>query len=94
MGIASNETEIVGAWVMVNRRLTEDDTSHRINALIETELQHVATTRDGWEKLYRDIQDGRYWELTYPSGEMQGGGPPALFLINPEKAKEKYNVSI
>jgi hypothetical protein len=94
MGITPNETEIIGSWMMVNGRMIEDDASRRINSLIETELQYVATTKDGWEKLYRDKQDGRHWELTYPNSEMQGGGPQALLLIGPDKAKEKYNVSI
>jgi hypothetical protein len=68
MSIGPDETEIVGSWVMVNGRMTEDDASRRISLLIKTELQHVATAKDGWEKLYRDSQDGRYWELTYPHG--------------------------
>ena len=34
--------------------------------------------KGGWEKLYRDPEDGRYWLLTYPFAELQGGGPPAL----------------
>lgn len=34
--------------------------------------------KGGWEKLYRDPNDGRYWLLTYPFGELQGGGPPEL----------------
>ena len=90
MGIASNEVEIVGSWLMVNGQMTEDDASRRISSLIESELQHVATTQDGWEKLYRDPRDGRYRELTYPRSEMQGGGPQALILTSPEKASQKY----
>jgi hypothetical protein len=93
MGISPEEVEIIGSWVMVNGRMTEDDTSHRISSLIKTELQHVATTKDGWEKLYRD-RDGRYWELTYPQSEMQGGGPPALILTSIESAHQKYGVPV
>jgi YD repeat-containing protein len=59
--------EIIGSWVMVNGRMTEHDTSHRISSLIKTELQYIATTKDGWEKLYRDPRDGRLRELTGPS---------------------------
>jgi len=90
MGISPDEVEIIGSWVMVNGRMTEDETSHRITSLIKTELEHVATTKDGWEKLYRDPRDGRLWELTYPRSEMQGGGPQALLRTSPEKAQEKY----
>jgi len=90
MGIASDEIETVGSWRMVNGRMTEDDACRRISLLIKSELQHLATTTDGWEKLYRDSRDGRYWELTYPRREMQGGGPQALTLTSPEKARQKY----
>ncbi|MGA2219301.1 MAG: Imm27 family immunity protein [Terracidiphilus sp.] len=92
MGIAPNETGIIGSWIMVKGQMTEDDACRRINSLLAADLQYVATTNDGWEKLYRDKRDGRYWELTYPNGETQGGGPQALLLSDLDKAKEKYNV--
>lgn len=59
MEINPNEVEIIGSWIMVNGRMTEDEACHRINLLIKTELQQVATTKDGWEKLYQDPRDGR-----------------------------------
>lgn len=94
MRIGPDEIEIAGTWLMVSGRLAEDDVCRRIDSLIKSELQHVATTKDGWEKLYRDPHDGRFWELTYPHGAMQGGGPPALIFTSPAKASEKYNVSV
>ncbi len=93
MGLNSDEVEIKGAWVMVNGRMTEDDASRRINSLIKTELEHVATSKDGWEQLYRDTQDGRYWEWFHPQSEMQGGGPPALRVISREVAEDKYRLA-
>ncbi|MGA2852135.1 MAG: Imm27 family immunity protein [Terracidiphilus sp.] len=92
MTINPNELEIIGAWTMINGRMTEDETSHRIHLLVQEELRCIATAADGWEKLYRDPLDGRLWELTYPNGEMQGGGPPTLVLIGPGKALEKYKI--
>lgn len=59
MRIAADEVEIRGSWVMVNGRMTEDDQCRRISALIKTELQYVATSNDGWEKLYRDPRETR-----------------------------------
>ena len=66
----------------------------RINWLASEVLENVGVGKEsgGWEKLYRDPADGRYWLLTYPHGEMQGGGPPLLSnlsLTEPE-VKEKY----
>ena len=94
MEIGPDETEIIGSWVMVNGRMTEDDASLRIRSLVEAELQHIATSKNGWENLYRDPRDGRLWDLTYPRSEMQGGGPQALLLISPQRAQEKYAVSV
>lgn len=93
MGIDPSEVEIIGSWIIVNGRMTEDDATERISSLIRTELRHVATTKDGWAKLYRDPKDGRYWELIYPQCEMQGGGPPALRVIEPRAAKQKYQLA-
>jgi hypothetical protein len=53
MEINPDEVEIIGSWVMVNGRMTEDDQCHRITFLIDAKLQHVAAAKDGWEKLYR-----------------------------------------
>jgi hypothetical protein len=90
MAIGLDEIDIIGSWVVVNGRTIEDEASRRISALIKKELQHVATAKDGWEKLYRDSQDGRYWELTYPHGEMQSGGPPALHVLSQQSVQQKY----
>ena len=92
MSIAPAETEIIGSWVVVNGRLTEDETCRRLRSLVENHLQHVATSADGWEKLYQDPNDGRYWEWLYPQAEMQRGGPPALRVLSPETARRRYGV--
>ena len=94
MGIAPDEVEIRGSWLMVNGRMTEDDVCHRIKAITENQLQHIGTTTGGWERLYRDKNDGRYWELTYSQSEMHGGGPMALFLISSAAIRTKYGVLV
>jgi len=93
MSIDREEREIIGSWAMLNGRMTEDETCRRVRSLVETELQQVATTSDGWEKLYRDTKDGRYWEWFYPRSEMHGGGPPALRVLSPEAARQKYGLA-
>jgi Cu2+-containing amine oxidase len=90
IGIAPNELEIVGSRMMVNGRMIEDNASRRITHLIKNELEQIANTKDVWEKLYRDPRDGRYWELVNPQSEMQGGGPPALQVIERQSARQKY----
>jgi hypothetical protein len=48
----------------------------------------------GWETLFLDPTDGRYWERTYPQGEQHGGGPAALLLIRVADARKKYTSAL
>jgi len=44
--------------------------------------------------LYRDPDDGRYWERTYPQSELHGGGPPELRVLATEDARQKYGAQL
>jgi Immunity protein 27 len=92
MTLRADETEIVGSWKMIDGRMVEDETSKRIRTLIKETLKPIATSSDGWERLYEDPQDHRFWELTYPSSEAQGGGPPTLRVVNDETVQRKYKL--
>ena len=94
MNLRPDETELIGSWVVKDGRMAEDEVCVRIRVLTESELQRIAKTKDGWETLYRDSSDGRYWELTYPRSEMHGGGPIALTVASQPTLQEKYGVSI
>ena len=91
MSIQTKEAEMIGSWEMKDGRMVEDAVCQRIRQLVATELQQVAVSEDGWEKLYRDPKDGRLWEWFYPQSEMLGGGPPALRVVRPEVAERKYH---
>lgn len=83
-----NETELIGRWVMHGAKVVGDDVCRRIDALTESKLQKIA---DGnWVVLYRDPDDGRLWEKTYPEGHLQGGGPPAIKCISLAEAHARY----
>jgi hypothetical protein len=69
---------------------TELRDAPRIRRLVETELQHIASSRDGWDRLYRDALDGRFWELSYPKSEMHGGGPPLLRVVGASYAAQHF----
>ncbi len=49
--------------------------------------------RSGWETLFQEPSDGRYWERTYPHGDLRGGRPARLQLIPREKAKKLFGKS-
>lgn len=90
MMIRSDETEIRGRWQWVGFKLEADANAQRITALIREHLRLCATDSTGWETLYLDPTDGRFWELSYPEPDTHGGGPPMLRWLSAEKAKEKY----
>jgi Immunity protein 27 len=64
--------------------------SKRIFALTQSRLVKVKTDASGWDTLYRDPTDGRFWELIYPQSHLHGGGPPELRNLTPDDAKQKY----
>lgn len=86
--LGPEETDLIGqpTWTFETR----DPVTERIRQLVSEYLEKIAADYTGWETLYRDPQDGRYWELTYPTSEYHGGGPPRLTNLTPEQAKSKY----
>jgi hypothetical protein len=85
-----SETELVGQWVPVGKRVMGDVTEKRIEWLTQGQLRKLGCDSSGWEVLFVDEADGRYWELTYPHGEMHGGGPKCLSTLSREDAVHRY----
>lgn len=81
MSILPGETELKGSWIWVDGKFVADNVSRRIQDLVDKELKLVSVSRDGWTKIFEDPQDGRLWELSFPQGEMHGGGPPKLQVV-------------
>ena len=90
--IKNYETQIVGEWKVVGGEVFGDDNEKRIKWLIKHHLKKVAG--GGWETLFLDPTDGRYWELTFPQGEMHGGGPRLLLFMSSDEASKKYETNI
>lgn len=93
MEIKSNEFEIIGKWIFLDNKIVEDKSLIRINFLKENCLEKISVSSSGWEILYKDPNDGRFWELIYLESENHGGGAPTLVNITKEAAIEKYNFS-
>jgi hypothetical protein len=91
--IEPGETVIQGTWLADGSRLQADATCARIDALVCTHLHRLATSESGWDELFRDPDDGRLWELTYPDGRLHGGGPPRLECVQPAAARWKYGTA-
>src|SRR5579872_5737629 len=80
-----SESDLQGTWVLVEGRLLDDEVTRRIYQPVRDHLKKVATDQSGWNVLYQDPVDGRYWELTYSTGDTQGGGPPRLSALTHEQ---------
>jgi hypothetical protein len=87
--IRKDETELVGHWVRIEDHVVADSVAQRIETITKLWLVRVGAG-DGWSTLWRDPNDGRFWERTYPEGHMHGGGPPALKVISESEARDKY----
>jgi len=48
----------------------------------------------GRDDLYRDPDDGRLWELTWPQSDMHGGGPHRLSCLTIDAARMKYGAVV
>ena len=92
MKIKKEETNIIGQWTFNGSKMIENDQCKRIDWLITHYLKLVATDTTGWLKLYQDPEDGRYWQLNFEQGEMQGGGPPSLIMLIDSEAHAKYDL--
>ena len=94
MNLKPDETDLIGNWVKGGTGLIGDPVEERIKDLISRILEKVAVSPEsgGWESLYRDPSDGRYWELTYPQSEMHGGGPKRLTNLSLSAAVTKYRL--
>ena len=90
MKIQPTETVLTGKWLSCGGRTVGDETCDRINDLVGSHLRKLGHDASGWEVLYRDPDDGRLWELTYPQSELHGGGPPQLRCLTLDEARKKY----
>lgn len=89
--ILPSEQEIRGKWIFQQGAVLADDNCQRIELLITEHLQKLGSDASGWDQLFLDPDDGRYWELTYPDSEQHGGGAPLLKCITENEARAKYH---
>ena len=85
-----DETKIVGEWKLSNGKMVGNSNCIRIDFLTQEYFEKLGTDESGWNTLFRDPTDGRFWERTYEMSEMHGGGPPSLYNLSRESAENKY----
>lgn len=92
MKLTRQEIELKGEWTFDGNQIIPDEICKRIDWLKSAYLRKMATDSTGWDTLYVDPEDGRYWELIYPESGMHGGGPPHLINVSTEVARTKYGL--
>ena len=91
-----DQTELAGHWLLQDGKLVADANCHLIDDLVSEYLELLALgiADGGWSRLFRDPEDGRLWELTYPESTMHGGGPPTLRAIDAAYASATFGVQL
>jgi hypothetical protein len=92
MSINSNETKIIGEWIVENGKVVADAAALRIEELVKNGLVELGSAEGGWYVLYFDKSDGRYWEKSYPNSHQHGGGAPSLINLSLDEAVKKYKL--
>jgi immunity protein 27 of polymorphic toxin system len=90
MKLSADEQVLTGRWLVNGTQIVADAVCERINALAAIHLQELGRDESGWDTQYRDPDDGRLWELTYPESYLHGGGPPRLSVIDTSRARAKF----
>jgi hypothetical protein len=92
MKLRPSEIELRGGWECVANSMKANVVSQRIQTLITAYLIKVGEDESGWNKLFQDPEDKRYWELSYAESEMHGGGAPLLKNLSIEEVSKKYQI--
>ena len=85
-----SELDLVGAWDGSGDEPRLDAVDRRIFWLVTRRLVARGVASGGWDQLYVDPRDGRFWELTFPEGSLHGGGPRRLTCLSEVAARAKY----
>jgi hypothetical protein len=88
--ISADETEIRGCWLESAGTVVKDANTERIEKLTSDYLRELKRDDSGWNVLYIDPKDSRYWELSYPDSGLSAGGPPLLKHLSREDVRNKY----
>jgi hypothetical protein len=83
MNLQPDETYLVGKWLGENgQEMHGDAVCERIEWLTSRHLHKIGVSPQwgAWETLFQDPDDGRFWERTYPQGEMQGGAASVVLF--------------
>ncbi|RKS02893.1 Imm27 family immunity protein [Flavobacterium sp. 102] len=90
--LKSDENLLIGSWKMDGGKVVVDEVCERIEKLKDNYLKKVTVDKSGWEILYQDPKDKRYWLLFYSNSEYHGGSAPTLKMITQTEVTEKFGL--
>lgn len=67
--------------------------TNRIADLTGHHLIYITCDYSGWNELYKDPSDGRYWEHIYLKSEYDEGKTLVLRTISYNNAQQKYEIN-
>lgn len=82
MYLLPNETVLIGETYLVEGKVCKGSVFFRIEQLISASLIKIKTDESGWNSIYQDPNDSRYWELSFPESHLQGEGVPVLKCVD------------
>jgi len=74
----ADRPDLADKWIVDGTNIAAAGDARAIDELLASALEEVASDTSSWRKLYRHHTDGHFWELSYPHGEVHGGGPRRL----------------
>jgi hypothetical protein len=92
--MAEARDELRDVWSREDGKMVRRGDSATINDWLAHKLVKVRTDPTGWVTLYRHRDTGLLWELSYPQGEMYGGGPRRLRCLGNGPATADVNNSL
>jgi hypothetical protein len=84
------EAELTGKWLFENGKVVGDEIEQRIWELVKNRFTRLADREGGWVILHQDPVDGSFWELSFPQGELHGGGPRRLTRLTENQVQDLY----
>ena len=87
-----DEILLIGSWKMDAGKVVSDEVCVRIEKLKNNYLKKVTVDKSGWETLYQDPKDNRFWLLFYPNSENHGGNSPTLKMLTQTEVTEKFGL--
>jgi hypothetical protein len=56
---------------LISSGFSDNTLGQRIASLTGSYLRRITTANGGWDVLFQDPQDVRYWEMPHPQGAME-----------------------